>query len=65
MRLMQSETTQHGGAKVHAFNEDQNFNVPVQVGCVFMGGSLAFRLPKVYNVNHPTKDMENQFCSIR
>ena len=65
MWLMQSETTQHGGAKVHAFNKDENFNLPVQVGCVFVGGSLAFRLPKVYNINDPTEDMQNHYCSIR
>ena len=65
MRLTQSEPLQHGAAKVHAFSEDQYFNVPVQVGCVFVGGSLAYRISKVYNINNPTEDMEDQMMSIR
>ena len=65
MRLTQSEPLEHGAARVHAFSEDQYFNIPVQVGCVFVGGSLAYRISKVYNINDPTEDMEGQMMSIR
>ena len=65
MRMTQSEPLQHGAVRVHAFSEDQYFNLPVQVGSVFVGGSLAFRISKVFNINDPTEDMENHYSSIR
>ena len=53
----------HEGGQLYRFNEDTQFQRPVQPSCVFVSGGLAFRLPRVQDPSKLYQDITNEDTS--